>query len=110
MANTSIITITLATICLFFLFISFLQSENARYYLPVCGALITNRLITNHRNEVVHMIPVFFIITLLLVLWIHYQKARTDRLRHPFSRPHQRYPVQKLAVFLKTGAVAGTVP
>lgn len=25
------------------------------------------------------MIPVFFIITILLVLWIHYQKARTDR-------------------------------
>ena len=25
------------------------------------------------------MIPAFFIITLLLVLWIHYQKARTDR-------------------------------
>ncbi|MBP3569576.1 MAG: hypothetical protein J6K04_10475 [Lachnospiraceae bacterium] len=25
------------------------------------------------------MIPVFFIITILLVLWIHYQKSRTDR-------------------------------
>ena len=25
------------------------------------------------------MIPVFFIITILLVLWIHYQKTRTDR-------------------------------
>ncbi len=25
------------------------------------------------------MIPVFFILTILLVLWIHYQKARTDR-------------------------------
>ena len=25
------------------------------------------------------MIPVFFIVTILLVLWIHYQKARTDR-------------------------------
>ncbi len=26
------------------------------------------------------MIPVFFIITLLLVLWVHYQKRRTDRI------------------------------
>ncbi|MBP3579223.1 MAG: hypothetical protein J6K15_14020 [Lachnospiraceae bacterium] len=26
------------------------------------------------------MIPVFFIITLLLVVWIHYQKRRTDRI------------------------------
>ena len=25
------------------------------------------------------MIPTFFIITMLLVLWVHYQKARTDR-------------------------------
>ena len=25
------------------------------------------------------MIPVFFILTILLVLWIHYQKSRTDR-------------------------------
>lgn len=25
------------------------------------------------------MIPVFFLITILLVLWIHYQKSRTDR-------------------------------
>ena len=26
------------------------------------------------------MIPVFFIITILLVLWVHYQKRRTDRI------------------------------
>ena len=26
------------------------------------------------------MIPVFFIITLLLVIWVHYQKRRTDRI------------------------------
>lgn len=31
------------------------------------------------------MIPVFFILTILLVLWIHYQKARTDRSQKAVS-------------------------
>jgi len=40
------------------------------------------------------MIPVFFIITLLLVVWIHYQKRRTDRISSKSSeafweREHQ---------------------
>jgi len=40
------------------------------------------------------MIPVFFIITILLVLWVHYQKRRTDRIASQSSeqfweREHQ---------------------
>ena len=40
------------------------------------------------------MIPVFFIITLLLVIWVHYQKRRTDRIASKSSeafwaREHQ---------------------
>ena len=31
------------------------------------------------------MIPVFFIITILLVLWVHYQKRRTDRIANQSS-------------------------
>ena len=32
------------------------------------------------------MIPVFFIITILLVLWVHYQKRRTDRIASQSSK------------------------
>ena len=52
----------LANICLFFLFIFISPFE----FNTIC--------------EVIFMIPVFFILTLLLVFWVHYQKRRTDRI------------------------------